>query len=240
MIFDPIYLAILGISMLLSLITAGMVKAQFARGRRVLIASGLRGADVAQRILRDADIHDVTVVEHQGFLSDHYNPMTKTLALSPDVYNGVHAAAAGIAAHEVGHAIQHAAGYKPLWMRSAIVPVANIGSMIGPWLVIAGIMMGAAQGAGLGHGLALTGVLLFGAATLFTLVTVPVEFNASNRAKERLVALGITREGPEAQAVRGVLTAAGLTYVAAAIGSILQLLYWAMQAGLLGGRSSDD
>ena len=239
MIFDPIYLAILGISALLSLITAGMVKAQFARGRRVLIASGLRGVDVARRIMRDADIHDVEVVEHQGFLSDHYNPMTKTLALSPDVYHGTHAAA-GIAAHEVGHAIQHAAGYRPMWMRSAIVPIANIGSMIGPWLIIAGIMMGAAQGAGLGHGLAVSGVMLFGAATLFTLVTVPVEFNASNRAKERLIALGITRDGEEAQAVRGVLTAAGLTYVAAAIGSILQLLYWAMQAGLLGGRSSDE
>ncbi len=240
MMFDPIYWLILGISALLSLVTAGMVKAQFARGRRVPISSGLRGVDVAQRILRDADIHDVEVVEHQGFLSDHYNPMTKTLALSHDVYNGQNAAAAGIAAHEVGHAIQHARGYSPMWLRSAIVPVANIGSMIGPWLIIAGIMMGAAQGAGMGHGLALSGVILFGAATLFTLVTVPVEFNASSRAKERLVALGITREGEESQAVRGVLTAAGLTYVAAAIGSILQLLYWAMQAGLLGGRSSDD
>jgi Zn-dependent membrane protease YugP len=126
-------------------------------------------------------------------------------------------------------------------MRSILVPMANIGSMLGPWIVIIAAAMGAAQQAAAGkQGLALTigiiGVVLFGAATLFTLVTVPVEFNASARAKERLVALGITRPGAEDDAVRGVLTAAGLTYVAAAITSIAWLVYYLMQLGLLGGR----
>ncbi|HEX3133338.1 MAG TPA: zinc metallopeptidase [Planctomycetota bacterium] len=233
--------AILIGSMLLSGAASLLVRMQFSRGQRIAIASGLTGREVAERILKDADISDVKVVEHQGFLSDHYNPMSKTLALSPEVYNGISAAFAGVAAHEVGHAIQHARAYGPLWMRSILVPVANIGSMLGPWIVIAGAAMGAAQQAAAGkQGLALTvgmiGVALFGAATLFTLVTVPVEFNASSRAKERLVALGITRPGAEDNAVRGVLTAAGLTYVAAAITSIAWLVYYLMQLGLLGRR----
>jgi uncharacterized protein len=239
-----LFWAILIGSMLLSGGAALLVKMQFSRGQRIAIASGLTGREVAERILRDADISDVTVVEHQGFLSDHYNPMTKTLALSPDVYNGISASSAGVAAHEVGHAIQHARAYSPLWMRSVLVPVANIGSMLGPWIVIAGAMMGAAQQAAAGKGgLALTiglvGVALFGAATLFTLVTVPVEFNASSRAKDRLIALGITRTGEEDNAVRGVLMAAGLTYVAAAVTSIAWLIYYLMQLGLLGGRRDD-
>ena len=121
-----------------------------------------------------------------------------------------------------------------MWARSLILPVANIGSMLAPWMIMIGIFMGAAEG--FGHNLAMVGVVLFAAATAFTLVTVPVEFNASSRAKERLIALGITRPGPESDAVRGVLLAAGLTYVAAAITAMLELLYWAYRAGLIGGR----
>jgi Zn-dependent membrane protease YugP len=238
--YDPLLLLIGLVAGLISLGTEALVKLQFARGRRVPISSGLRGVDVARRILQDAGIDGVEIVEHQGFLSDHYNPLNRTLALSPDVYNGTDAAAAGVAAHEVGHAIQHARGYSPLWLRSAIVPVANLGSMLGPLIIMAGIWLGAAQGIGLGHNVAVAGVLLFGAATFFTLITVPVEFNASSRARERLVALGIAQPGPEADAVRGVLTAAGLTYVAAAIGSILHLLYWAYRAGLIGNNRRDD
>jgi len=241
MFFDPVYLAILGLGMLLSLAASGYVKSKFARGSAVPISSGLRGADVAAAILRDADISNVSIVEHPGFMSDHYNPMTRTLALSPDVYHGQNAAAAGVAAHEVGHAIQHAHGYAPMWLRSFLVPVANIGSMLGPVLVMIGAALGAAQAAGpsLGQGLAITGVVIFGAATLFTLITVPVEFDASSRAKRCLAHLGIVRPGEEEAAVRGVLLAAGLTYVAAAITAVLQLLYWALRAGLLGGRRDD-
>lgn len=243
--FDPIYMIILVAGMALSGGAALLVKLQFSRGQKISIRSGLTGREVAERILRDADIHDVTVHEHQGVLSDHYNPMNKTLHLSPDVYNGTNASAAGVAAHEVGHAIQHARGYAPMWMRSVLVPVANIGSMMGPLLVTIGIVMGCAQQAtsgdhGFAYALAIGGVILFGAAAAFTLVTVPVEFDASSRAKNRLVALGITQSGEEDNAVRGVLTAAGLTYVAAAVVAIVQLLYWAWRAGLIGGGNRRD
>ena len=243
--FDPIYIGILIVGMVLSGGASLLVRIQFSRGNKIAIRSGLTGREVAERILRDADVRDVTVHEHQGFLSDHYNPMAKTLNLSPEVFNGTTAASAGIAAHEVGHAIQHARGYAPMWLRSVLVPVANIGSMLGPWLVIIGIFMGAAAQAtagihGAGYWLAVGGVMLFGAAAAFTLVTVPVEFNASGRARERLTALGITQPGEEDSAVRGVLTAAGLTYVAAALTAILQLLYWAWRAGLIGGGRRDD
>lgn len=223
---DPIYWGIALLTMLLSGIAAMMVRVQFARGQKIQIASGLTGREIAERVLRDADIRDVSIVEHEGFLSDHYNPMTKTLALSPDVYNGTSAASAGVAAHEVGHAIQHARNYGPMWLRSLLVPPMTIGSSIGPLLIGVGMMLGGFHGHGIGHTLAIAGVILFAGATAFTLVTVPVEFNASARAKERLVALGITRPGEEDKAVRGVLTAAGMTYVAAAVTSILYLLYY--------------
>lgn len=241
--FDPIYIAIT----LISIVVAGgaslLVKMQFARGQRIQIASGLTGREIAERVLRDADIRDVQILEHQGFLSDHYNPMNKTLNLSPEVYNGTSAAAAGVAAHEVGHAIQHARNYGPMWLRSLLVPPANVGSSLAPYIIMAGVMLGGAtQHPGhFAHMLILAGVVLFGAATAFTLVTVPVEFNASARAKERLIALGITQPGPEDNAVRGVLTAAGLTYVAAAVTSILWLLYYLYESGLIGnGNRRDD
>jgi Zn-dependent membrane protease YugP len=139
----------------------------------------------------------------------------------------------------VGHAIQHAENYFPMWLRSFIVPAANIGSNLGPWLVIIGaVLMGARgmAGGGFGQTLAIAGVFLFAASTLFTLVTVPVEFDASSRAKQRLQRLNIVLPGREYDTVSGVLFAAGLTYVAAATTSIVQLIYWAWKAGLLGGR----
>ncbi|MCL4102124.1 MULTISPECIES: zinc metallopeptidase [unclassified Fibrobacter] len=238
MMFDPLYMSILVVTLALSGIVSWMVKSRFNAGQKVNISSGLTGADVAKAILMDAGITDVTVHVHQGFLSDHYNPLNKTLNLSKEVFYGRNASAAGVAAHEVGHAIQHAQGYFPLWLRSFIVPAANIGSNLGPWLVIIGIiLMGA--GRALGYSLAIVGVLLFAIATLFTLVTVPVEFDASARAKKALARMDIVAQGREYNTVSGVLFAAGLTYVAAAIGSIMQLLYWAYRAGLLGGRSDD-
>lgn len=231
-------MSILVVTLALSGIVSWMVKSRFNAGQKVNISSGLTGADVAKAILMDAGITDVTVHVHQGFLSDHYNPLNKTLNLSKEVFYGRNASAAGVAAHEVGHAIQHAQGYFPLWLRSFIVPAANIGSNLGPWLVIIGIiLMGA--GRALGYSLAIVGVLLFAIATLFTLVTVPVEFDASARAKKALARMDIVAQGREYNTVSGVLFAAGLTYVAAAIGSIMQLLYWAYRAGLLGGRSDD-
>ena len=235
MMFDPLYMSILLVTLVLSGAVSLLVKSRFAAGQKVRISSGLTGADVAKAILMDAGITDVKVLVHQGFLSDHYNPLNKTLNLSKEVFYGQNASAAGVAAHEVGHAIQHAQGYFPLWFRSFIVPAANIGSNLGPWLVILGIILMSA-GRALGYSLAIVGVLLFALATLFTLVTVPVEFDASARAKKTLARMDIVAQGREYNTVSGVLFAAGLTYVAAAISSILQLLYWAYRAGLIGGR----
>ena len=207
MMFDPLYMMILLVTLALSGSVSWMVKSRFNAGQKVGISSGLTGADVAKAILMDAGITDVKVLQHHGFLSDHYNPLNKTLNLSPE----------------------------PLWLRSFIVPAANLGSNLGPWLVILGIVLMSA-GRALGYSLAVAGVVLFGIATLFTLVTVPVEFDASSRAKKVLARLDIVAQGREYNTVSGVLFAAGLTYVAAAIGSIMQLLYWAYRAGLIGGR----
>lgn len=239
MMFDPLYMAILLVTMVMSGAVSLLVKTRFKAGQDVRISSNLTGAEVAKAILMDAGITDVQVLQHQGFLSDHYNPMNKTLNLSPEVYNGRSASAAGVAAHEVGHAIQHAHDYFPMWLRSAIVPVANIGSSLGPLIVIIGIALMGMGKTIIGHNVAVVGVLLFAAMTLFTLITVPVEFDASSRAKKILARLDIVAQGREYNTVSGVLFAAGLTYVAAAIGAILQLLYWAARAGLLGGRSDD-
>lgn len=236
--FDPLYIGILAFTLIISGIVSAMVNSRFKAGQKVQIQSGLTGAEVASAILSDAGIYDVRIQETNGFLSDHYNPMNKTLNLSKDVYHGRNASSAGVAAHETGHAIQHAENYFPMWLRSFIVPAANVGSNLGPWLVIIGIIMMSAHIL-MGQSVAIFGVVLFGIATLFTLVTVPVEFDASSRAKKRLAHLGILQEGRERQVVAGVLFAAGLTYVAAAISSILQLLYWALRAGLLGGRRDD-
>ncbi|MDR2732954.1 MAG: zinc metallopeptidase [Fibromonadaceae bacterium] len=238
MILDPLYMLLMVVMLVLSGVSAFMVKSRFNKGTKTPISSGYTGAQVAKAILQSAGISDVSVHEHKGFLSDHYNPLNKTLNLSPEVYNGRSAASAGVAAHEVGHAIQHAQNYFPMWLRSAIVPAANIGSNLGPWLIIIGMMLGAGaeMNSGISHSLAVLGVALFAMATAFTLVTVPVEFDASARAKRQLQELGIVRQGNEANTVSSVLTAAGLTYVAAAITSILQLIYWAYRAGLIGGR----
>lgn len=239
MMFDPLYMGILLITLLISGAVSALVKARFKAGQEVQIRSGLTGAEVASAILADAGIFDVRIRETSGFLSDYYNPMDKTLNLSHDVYHGRSASSAGVAAHEVGHAIQHAKNYFPMWLRSAIVPVAGIGSNLGPMIVILGILLMSFGKMALGQNVAIVGVVLFGMATLFTLITVPVEFNASSRAKKCLARLNILAPGREREVVSGVLLAAGLTYVAAAVSSIMQLLYWALRAGLLGGRRND-
>ena len=205
MLFDPLYIGILVGTLLLSGAVSLLVRHQFSAGQRIPLRTAMAGRDVVRAVLTAYGIHGVRIVEHPGFLSDHYNPLTRTLALSPDVYHGRDAAAAGVAAHEAGHAIQHASAYAPMWMRSAIVPAANIGSSLGPWLVIVGIILGAGQG--LGYALALGGVALFAASTVFTLVTAPVEFDASAREKRALDRLGIVRTRAEAAAVNGVLNA---------------------------------
>jgi uncharacterized protein len=236
--FDPLFILIFVVTLALSGVASLMVKRKFKAGEGVSLSSGMMGHQVAAAMMHEAGLNDVKIEEHQGFLSDHYNPLTKTLALSTSVYWGRNAAAAGVAAHEAGHALQHAENYLPMWARSALVPVANIGSSVGPWLVIIGGFLGIASA--WGHMFAILGVYLFAAATFFTVVTVPVEFNASSRAKEQLLRLRITEHGTEQDAVTGVLTAAGMTYVAAAAASIAWLFYYALRAGLLGGGRSND
>lgn len=230
MLFDPIYWIIIVVSMVISAIAAGYVKLRFSRGQTVPLSSGLSGREVAERILRHEGIADVSVHEHQGILSDHYNPGNKTLNLSSAVYHGRDAAAAGVAAHEVGHALQHAHGDVTMWGRTILVYPAHFGSMLAPMLVMAGLLMGgghALMPGSMSYIIAVAGVVLFGVATLSSLIIVANEFNASKRARVVLSDLGITRPGDEDEAVGGVLTAAGLTYVAAALTSLMLLLYWA-------------
>ena len=225
----------------LSAVTSLRVKAAFAQGKKTAVSSGVTGAEAAARILKANGIFDVKIIEGKGFLTDHYNPATKNLVLSPDVYRGSSAASVGVAAHEVGHAVQHATGYRWLGLRTALVPVVNIGSNIGLWLVIIGIILGSAYQASsgnlsIGYYLALAGVILYSATFVFSVVTVPVEIDASRRAVRELEADGITRSAEETEAVRKVLSAAALTYVAAAIGSLLQLAYWGLRSGILNRR----
>jgi Zn-dependent membrane protease YugP len=207
-----------------------MVRSAFSRYSRVGSMRNITGAQAAQAMLDHAGIHDVTIVPTQGFLSDHYNPTNKTLALSPDVYQSTSVAAIGVACHEAGHALQHAHGYVPLWLRSALVPAASLGSNLGYLVMIVGFFLTSQT-------TILIGAALFSLVVLFQIVTLPVEFDASARAKREVVAQGILY--PEEQVgVNRVLNAAAMTYVAAAVSSILTLLYYLMRAGVFG--SSDD
>jgi len=233
-LFDPLYLVVIGAGLLLSLWASAMTKGAFNKYSQYRTRSGLTGADIARSILRDNGIADVTVEPIQGRLTDHYDPRTKTLRLSENVFGSNSMAAVGVAAHEVGHAIQHARGYAPLKFRSAWVPVANLGGGVSIFVIIAAFFMGGAATV-MGENLSLLGVGLFGTTTLFTLITLPVEFDASRRALVTLQQGGyVTPE--ELGGARKVLNAAAMTYVAAFITSLLTLLYWAMRLGLLGGR----
>lgn len=191
----------------------------------------MTGAQAAQRVLNSAGIHDVTIRHVSGDLTDHYDPRNKTLNLSDPVYGSTSVAAIGVAAHECGHAIQHQQGYSPLSLRSALVPVANFGSAVSWPLIIAGVIFG-----GAGSTLCKIGILLFSAAVLFQLVTLPVEFNASFRAVRILGDTGILGD-QELPYTKKVLKAAALTYVAGAAAAILQLLRLLI---LFGGRDNSD
>jgi len=235
MIFDPVYWLVIGAGMLLSLWANAKVKGAFRRYSQIATRSGYSGAEIARRILADNGINDVTVEPVAGQLTDHYDPRSKTLRLSEPVFSSNSMAAFGIAAHEVGHAIQHARGYAPLKFRSAWVPVASLGGGISTFVIIAAIFTGGMATA-LGSTLAWVGVLLFATTTVFTLITLPVEFDASRRALASLSGRYVSDE--ELEGARSVLNAAALTYVAAFITSLMTLLYWAQMLGLF-GRSDD-
>lgn len=231
MMFDPIYLLFIAPGLLLSLWASFKTKSAFNKYSKVRVATGLTGAQAAQRLLDSAGISDVKIVPHQGMLSDHYNPITKTLALSEPVYGVPSIAAVGVACHEAGHAIQHQVGYKALGIRSMLVPTANIGSTVGYLVMTFGLFLASTK-------MIVVGAALFSMVLLFQIVTLPVEFDASNRAKALAVSNGIVLP-QEREGMDRVLNAAALTYVAAAISSLLTLLYFLFRAGLLGGRSRD-
>jgi Zn-dependent membrane protease YugP len=228
MIFDPLYLVFFIPPLLLSMWASFKTRSAFKKYSKVRAMTGLTGAQAAERLMQRAGISDVTVVPTRGYLSDHYNPMTKKLALSESVYGSPSIAAVGVACHEAGHAIQHAKGYKPLALRSLLVPTAKIGSQFGYWGMLIGLFMSST-------GLVLAGAAVFSGVILFQLVTLPVEFDASARAKRLAVEYGVV-SSQEREGVDRVLNAAALTYVAAAIASLAQLLYFLMRSGLLGGR----
>jgi Zn-dependent membrane protease YugP len=213
------YLLFMLPALLLSLWASFRTKSAFNKYSRVRTARGLTGAQAAQEMLQRAGVHDVKIVPAHGFLSDHYNPMTKKLALSEAVYGSPSVAAVGVACHEAGHAIQHAVGYKPLWLRSTLVPMASIGSTMSYIVILLGLLLLRSPQ------MVYFGAALFSLVVLFQLITLPVEYDASARAKRLAVENGIVL-AQEREGMDRVLNAAALTYVAAAISSIATLLYY--------------
>jgi Zn-dependent membrane protease YugP len=207
------------------------LKSKFNQYANVYLASGMSGKEIAERMLKENNIYDVQVISVQGFLSDHYNPMNKTVNLSPEVYEGRHIAAAAVAAHECGHAVQHATAYTWLMLRSRLVPVVQFSSMMVQWLLLAGILL-----INVFPSLLLVGIGLFAMTTIFSIITLPVEFDASNRALVWLQNTGVTTatEFPKA---KDALKWAAATYVVAALASLVTLVQYILI--FLGGRSRD-
>jgi uncharacterized protein len=229
-LFDPMYWLLVGPALALALWASWRVRSTFAQFEQVGVRSRMSGAEAAMAVARAGGADDVTVERHQGMLSDHYDPRSKTLRLSPAVYDGRSVSSIAVAAHEAGHAIQHARGYTWLGFRSQMVPLASIGSNIWIWVFFAGMIFAYQP-------LVLLGIILFSLTVLFQLITLPVEFDASNRAKMVLASSGIVQTQEEAAGVNRVLSAAAMTYVAGALTSIMTLLYLILQQ--TGGRRSD-
>lgn len=231
--FDPMYMIFMIPGVILMLWAQSRVKGSYQKYSKIRNDENLTGAQVARRILDANGLQGVPVTQSPGELSDHYDPRTRSLHLSPGVYNQPTIAAMGIAAHEVGHAIQHATAYAPLKFRTAIVPAVSIGSNLGIFVLMAGVLMA-------NQTMAWWGVGLFALTTVFALVTLPVEFDASRRAMEQLQRLGIADGGvgggPELAGVKNVLTSAAWTYVASFASSLLTLLYYVSMVS----RSSND
>lgn len=224
---DPLYWMLMLPVLILSAFASFRVKSAFNKYSKVANRSGLTGAQVAEEILRRNGLSHVQVLEARGFLSDHYDPSKQVVKLSPNVYGSNSVAAVGVAAHETGHAIQHAKSYTPLTLRNAMVPVASIGSNFAWVIIIAGFFMSM-------MGLVKIGILLFTAVVVFQVITLPVEFNASARAKTILREYGLVSE-TDARGVNAVLSAAAMTYVAAAASAVMTLLYFLLRSGILGG-----
>jgi hypothetical protein len=220
-LFDPTYMLFMLPGLALSLFTSWYVRSTFRRYSEVPLQRGVSGAEAAAVVLQQAGVHDVRIELVSGSLTDHYDPAEKVLRLSPDVYGGRSVSAAGVAAHEAGHAIQHAQGYGLMRVRQALVRPARIGSQLSYFVIVAGLALHALQ-------LAWVGVFLFAGILLFELVTLPVELNASSRARERLTTAGLVT-AEDADGVKRVLNAAALTYLAALVATALQMLYFVLR-----------
>ena len=223
------YYLILGAIFIISMIVQNRLKSKFAHYSQVQLRNGMSGKEIAEKMLRDNNINDVQVISVPGQLTDHYNPANKTVNLSEEVYMQRNAAAAAVASHEVGHAVQHAVGYSMLQLRSKMVPIVNISSKLLQFVLMAGIVVMASSG----NKMLLTiGVVLFAVTTLFAFVTLPVEYDASNRALKWLET-SRTLDRSEHDAAQDSLKWAARTYVVAALGSLAQLIYF---ASMLSGR----
>lgn len=230
MFFDPVYLLFLLPAMVIAGLASLAVKGAIAHASTIRPSTGMTGAEAAARILGDNGLIDVGIEQTDGFLGDHYDPRKRVLRLTPDVFQGRTLAAVGIAAHEAGHALQQAHHYAPLALRNGLVPLASSGGSISVMLIVAGMFLHMS-------GLVMAGILLFSVMVVFQIVNLPVEFNASSRAREALVNSGIVMRN-ELGPVSKVLNAAAMTYVAATLTAIMQLLYFLYRAGLIGGRRS--
>jgi uncharacterized protein len=221
MILDPMYLIFMAPAFIMMMIVQWYVNSAYNKWSRVPSRSRVSGAQAAQRLAQRSGLYDIQIEGVSGRLSDHYDPRTKRLRLSPGVYEGSSVASLAIAAHELGHALQDQEGYFYLRVRSALVPVVNFGSSLGWIFILLGLVLGFMQ-------LAWVGVAVFSAGALFALATLPVEFNASARAKRLLQESGLVTTRDEVKGVNHVLNAAALTYVAALVAAVLQLLYFVM------------
>jgi len=227
------YYILIGVIALVSWLVSRTLKRKFKKYSKVHLRNGMSGAEIAEKMLADHGIKDVEVISTPGRLTDHYNPKNKTVNLSEAVYNQRNASAAAVAAHECGHAVQHAQAYEWLKMRSALVPVVSVTSGMSQWVVIGGLMLGAAAGLGFGYYVAVAGLVMMGFATLFSFITLPVEYDASNRALVWLKNKNIVTP-EEYKGSEDALKWAARTYLVAAIGALANLLYWALQ--VFGGR----
>lgn len=214
---------------LISWLVSSRLQSKFEHYSRVQLRNGMSGAEIAEKMLADHGIRDVRVISTAGRLTDHYNPTDKTVNLSEAVYNQRNAAAAAVAAHEVGHAVQHAQAYQWLTMRSKMVPMVNVSSSLSQWLIIGGLILGiAAKGLSFGFIIAVIGLVLMGVATAFSLITLPVEYDASNRALAWLKNKNMLNQEEYAGA-EDALKWAARTYLVAALGAVASMLYWALQ-----------
>jgi Zn-dependent membrane protease YugP len=234
--FDPTYLMYMLPGLILTLLAQAWVNSTYSKWSKVRNQAGLTGAEAAHQLLGYLGMNDIGLDQVRGKLSDHYDPRSRTLRLSPGVGNGQSVAAVAIAAHEIGHAVQDQKGYLPMRLRGALVPAVSIGSNLGLIMIIGGLLLQSMLGTQLAMQIAWLGVLFFAGGAVFALATLPVELNASNRARALLARTGLIQPGRERDGVNAVLTAAAFTYVAGLATAILQLLYFVSLVSGMGGR----